>query len=182
MKLDLKMRSIYLALGVANGLLRFVPFFAVRRKILQLFSAEVAATATIHRGVKIFARGRLTIGPNSVVNNSCYLDNRAGIQIGENVSIAHSVRIYTMGHDIHSPDFAAVGRGVVIEDFAVLFANVLVMPGVTIGEGAVVYAGSVVSRDVPPLAVVAGNPAGVIKTRSPEALAYTLNYSYWLAP
>lgn len=179
---QIRLRMIFIYIGVLNFLLAIVPTFWLRSLLFQFMGAVIDRSVILHRGVRIFARGRLCIGEGTVINNNCYLDNRAGIYIGDNVSIAHSVRIYTMGHDINSPSFFTAGKSVQIEDYVVIFSNVLIMPGVTIGAGAVVYAGSVVSRNVPPLGVVAGNPAKVIKFRSENALKYKLKYDYWLAP
>ncbi|QPN65921.1 DapH/DapD/GlmU-related protein [Synechococcus sp. CBW1006] len=64
---------------------------------------------------------------------------------------------------------------VTIEDYAWLGVRVVVLPGITIGRGAVVGAGSVVSRDVPSMAIVAGNPARLIRNRHCD-LRYTLNW------
>jgi acetyltransferase-like isoleucine patch superfamily enzyme len=69
---------------------------------------------------------------------------------------------------------------VVIEDYAVLFAGAMVMPGVTLGRGAVVMAGAVVTKSVPPMRIVGGNPAVDIGPREGEP-AYTLGRRYWFA-
>ena len=67
-----------------------------------------------------------------------------------------------------------------IDDYAVLFAGAMVMPGVTLGKGAVVMAGSVVTKSVPPMRIVGGNPASDIGPREGEP-AYTLGRRYWFA-
>ena len=69
---------------------------------------------------------------------------------------------------------------VLIEDYAVLFAGAMVMPGVTLGRGAVVMAGAVVTKSVPPMRIVGGNPAADIGARRGEP-AYTLGRRYWFA-
>ncbi|NHQ85979.1 acyltransferase [Iodobacter sp. HSC-16F04] len=182
MRSYIKLNFIYIIIWVVNVLLKYIPTFILRRWLLIFFGAQVTTSASIHRNVRVFSRGRLHIGSGSVVNNGCYLDNRSGIHIGDNVSIAHDVKIYTMGHDINSSSFAAIGAPVRINNYAVIFSNVLIMPGVTIGEGAVIYAGAVVSRDIPRLGVAAGNPARVIKYRSEDCLVYKLKYDFWQAP
>ncbi len=120
------------------------------------------------------------MGNNSVINFGCYLDNRRGIIIGNNVGLAHDCKIYSLGHDIRSSEFKTKGSPVFIEDNAFLFSNVLVMPGVTIHEGAIVLSGSVVTKDVPAFSIVGGNPAKVIKERNRE-INYKNNYPYWFA-
>jgi maltose O-acetyltransferase len=114
------------------------------------------------------------------VNFGCYLDNRRGIYIGNNVGIAHNVKIYTLGHDIDSADFRTKGNPVIIEDNVFVFSNALIMPGVTIHEGAVVLPGAVVTKDVPARKVVGGNPARIIKDRNSDVTPLQ-KYNYWFA-
>ena len=124
--------------------------------------------------------GKFSMGNDSVINFGCYLDNRRGIRIGNNVGIAHDVKIYTLGHDIHSPKFETKGAPVIIEDDAFIFSNVLIMPGVTIHKGAVVLSGSVVVKDVPSRKIYGGNPAKEIGERKVD-IEYRQSYGYWFA-
>ena len=124
--------------------------------------------------------GGVSIGENSVVNFGCYLDNRRGITIGKNVGIAHNTKIYTLGHNVDSPEFETKGAPVVIEDDAFIFSNSVIMPGVTIHRGAIVLAGSVVTKDVEAWTIVGGNPAQKIKDRQ-RKIAYKQKYNYWFA-
>jgi acetyltransferase-like isoleucine patch superfamily enzyme len=170
----------FLGLAAINLLHRCLPF-ALRPLLYRLCGFEIAPSATLQGGVRFFHVGRLKIGAGTLVNRGTYLDNRAGLAIGENVSIAHDARIYTLGHDVHdAAAFAARGKPVVIEDYAVLFAGAMVMPGVTVGRGAVVLAGAVVTKSVPPMRIVGGNPAADIGPRRGEP-AYTLGRRYWFA-
>ena len=68
-----------------------------------------------------------------------------------------------------------------IRDNAFIFSNSLIMPGVTIGEGAVVLAGSVVTKDVDPYTVVGGNPAKIVRSRANHDIRYTQKYNYLFA-
>jgi acetyltransferase-like isoleucine patch superfamily enzyme len=170
----------FLGLAAINALHGVLPFF-LRRGLYRLCRFEIAPSATVQGGVRFFHIGRLSIGAHTLVNRGVYLDNRAGITIGENVSIAHDARIYTLGHDVHDgAGFAARGKPVVIGDYAVVFAGAMVMPGVSLGKGAVVMAGSVVTKSVPPMRIVGGNPAADIGPREGEP-AYTLGRRYWFA-
>lgn len=85
------------------------------------------------------------------------------------------VWIWTMEHDPQDPYFRAQGAPVIIEDYAWISCRVTIMPGVTIGKGAVVAAGAVVTKDVPPYAIVAGVPAKIIGERTKD-LRYTLRF------
>ena len=153
----------------------------LRNLYLLLYGIKVDAfKSSIHRKCKFFHIGKINIGKNSVINFGCYLDNRRGITIGNNVGIAHNTKIYTLGHNIESSKFETKGAPVIIEDNVFIFSNCLIMPGITIHEGAIVLTGSVVTKDVPPYTVVGGNPAKTIRQRSKE-IDYTLNYNYWFA-
>jgi acetyltransferase-like isoleucine patch superfamily enzyme len=85
------------------------------------------------------------------------------------------VWIWTLEHDPQSPDFATVGGPVTIEDYAWVGCRVVILPGVCIGKGAVVAAGAVVTKDVPPYAIVGGVPARTIGERAPD-LRYQLTW------
>ncbi|PZP43133.1 MAG: acyltransferase [Pseudopedobacter saltans] len=156
----------------------FPPIF--RRYYLRVYGMKLGKSSTIHRKAVFFHIGNLEIGKNSIVNFGCYLDNRRGIFIGNNVGIAHNTKIYTLGHDLNDPEFKTKGAAVRIEDNAFIFSNCLIMPGVTIKEGAVVLAGSVVTKDVEAYTIVGGNPVKKIRDRSKE-ISYIKNYSYLFA-
>jgi acetyltransferase-like isoleucine patch superfamily enzyme len=164
------------AINVVHGLLPF----ALRPMLYRLCRFDIAPGATLQGGIRFFNVGRLAVGEGSLVNRGVYLDNRAGISIGKQVSIAHDARIYTMGHDVHDAGFATKGQPVRIDDFAVVFAGAMIMPGVHLGEGSVVMAGSVVTRSVPPFRIVGGNPAQDIGERRGKP-DYRLDRRFWLA-
>jgi galactoside O-acetyltransferase len=95
------------------------------------------------------------------------------IRIGDGVMIAPSVTLTTTGHPVHPArraDFGRFSEPIVIEDKVWIGSNVVVLPGVRIGHGAVVGAGSVVSRDVPPMTVAVGTPCRVIRKITDEDL------------
>lgn len=116
-----------------------------------------------------------TIGKNSVINGKCRLDNKSSITIGNNVSISQEVMILGADHDPDSPDFTARDLPVVIEDYVFIGSRAIILPGVTIGKGAVVAAGAVVNKNVEPYQIVGGVPAKFIRMRS-EDLRYKLSY------
>jgi len=87
------------------------------------------------------------------------------IRLGSNVRIGPHARFYGAGHELDNDEFADTGADIVVGDNTWVGGSAIVLAGVTIGEGAVVAAGSVVTRDVPAYAVVAGSPARVVKMR-----------------
>ena len=104
------------------------------------------------------------LGRNVFINSGCHFQDQGGIYIGDGVLIGHSVTIATLNHDMDPekrswlhPQPVHLGRNVWIG------SNATLLPGVSIGEGAVVSAGAVVSRDVDGNTVVGGVPARIIK-------------------
>jgi acetyltransferase-like isoleucine patch superfamily enzyme len=130
--------------------------------------------AVVHRGLELRAASRIRIGEGSVIGFDSILDGRAGLDIGRHVNVSSSVAIWTLEHDHRDPYFGARGAPVVVGDRAWLSFRCTVLPGVTIGEGAVVAAGAVVTKDVPSFAIVAGVPAVVVGERSSRELTYEL--------
>ncbi|KQS27052.1 hypothetical protein ASG33_21200 [Dyadobacter sp. Leaf189] len=119
----------------------------------------------------------LQIGANSVINARCRIDTRGGISIGDNVSISSDVTILTADHDMETMNLEGRTRSVTIEDYVWIGTRAMIMPGVFIGTGAIIGAGSVVTRNVLPYDVVAGVPAKVIKKR-PKISDYTYHSSF----
>jgi len=153
-----------------------------------LFGVKIGKDSSIHWRAEFNQPAGVTIGHNSIIGNDAFLDGRMknflsyrkmhgrSLKIGNNVSIAGEVRIYTMEHDIDSPDFGEVGAPVVIDDYVVVGTRVTILPGVHIGKGAVVASGAVVTKDVGEYEVVGGVPAKFIKSRN-KNLTYTLKYA-----
>ena len=112
-----------------------------------------------------------------MVNAHCILDGRrSSLVIEHDVDIGTHSHIWTLEHDPNDPTHGTRSAPVTIEHHAWLASRVTVLPGVTIGKGAVVSAGSVVTKDVSPLTIVAGVPAKVIGHRN-NPLEYQLNFS-----
>lgn len=182
-------------------LIGFIPSHTLRLFLYRyLFGMRVGKDSSIHWRAQFNNPAGVQIGHNTIIGNDAFLDGRykrvreggeskaasyikqlAGkgdrpLRIGNNVSVAGEVRIYTMEHDIDSPDFAETGAPVVIEDYVVIGTRVTILPGVTIGKGAVVASGAVVTHDVAAFDVVGGVPAKVIRQRN-KNLTYRLKFA-----
>lgn len=117
----------------------------------------------LHRFVKLSAYGgRIEIGNNSYIGDRTEIHAGKSVKIGSNVNIAWDCNILDRDYHAFESDSEVI-RSVEIKDNVWIGCRSIVLKGVTIGEGAVVAAGSVVTRDVPPKCLVAGNPAKVIK-------------------
>jgi acetyltransferase-like isoleucine patch superfamily enzyme len=154
-------------------LLGYVPSHALRKAGLRICGAKIASNALVYHGLWIWSPWKLTIGKSSIVGDHAILDARGGLTLGENVNISTNVAIWTGQHDCQSPDFAYEEAPVRICDRAWLSFRSTILPGVTVGEGAVVAACAVVTKDVSPFTIVAGIPAEVIGTRN-RNLGYDL--------
>jgi maltose O-acetyltransferase len=87
--------------------------------------------------------------------------------------------IYNAEHDVHSNDFHAEARPVSIDDYVFIGPRAIILPGISIGKGAVVGAGAVVTKDVEPFAIVGGVPAKVIGKRNNTDPQYRLGRAAW---
>jgi acetyltransferase-like isoleucine patch superfamily enzyme len=106
----------------------------------------------------------IRVGRNVFINHACEFMDRGGITIGDGVLIGPKVNLVTINHPLDpTTRRSTYCAPIVIKNGAWLGAAVSVMPGVTIGENAVVAANAVVTRDVPDNAIVGGVPAKIIK-------------------
>jgi maltose O-acetyltransferase len=165
----MKIKSVVqgIVLSLANHVVNRIPSNSIRCIIYRLFyRMKIGKGAHLAMGIKVFSPWRIQIGEKSVINSDCLLDGRSGLIIGSNVDISWEVIILTLGHDHNDPGYSHKMGPVNIGDRVCLTTRTMILPGVTIGEGAVVAAGAVVTRDVEPFSVVAGVPARPIKIRS----------------
>ena len=150
----------------------FLPLHVLRIAILKAAGARLGRDVVFYHGYEVRAARRLRVGEKTSVGNGTVLDARGGITIGRNVNISTQVQVWTGQHDWQSPTFAFESRPVFVGDNAWLSARCIILPGVTVGNGAVVAAGAVVAKNVPDGVVVAGVPAQIVRHR-PE-VAYEL--------
>ena len=151
--------------GVA--LASYVPLNAVKLMALRFAGARVGRGCALHHGLAARASSGISIGADCWIAENVSLDGRGGLEIGDHVLIGSGVQIWTAQHDWRSADFAYESAPVGIGDRAWVNTRSIVLPGVTIGEGAVVAAGAVVTKDVPPWTLVGGVPATVLGQRPP---------------
>ena len=132
---------------------------------------KIGRRSAFHWRAVFFRPEGIIIGEGTTIGSDVFLDGRETLTIGSNVNIGGHVQIFTLEHDPSSRSFGVVGGPVVIGDYVYIASSAIVLPEVTIGEGAVVAAGAVVTRDVEPFTIVGGVPAKVIGTRTRD-----LNY------
>lgn len=157
----------------------FFPGYGVRNVLFRgLLRNSIGRRSSLHRGLEVYSLGGITIGQECTINKYVDLDGRGGVAIGDRVSISAYARILSASHDPDTTNFAYVVKPVSIGDYVWIGTGAMVLPGVTLGKGCVVAAGSVVTHSVAPFDIVAGNPARKIGERKRD-LAYT---PYWRPP
>lgn len=153
-----------------------IPSHLIRRYIVKRKINHLGLNTWFLIGVKFRNWKNISIGDNCAINSGVLLDGRGGkIIVGKNVDIAQEVNIWTLQHDPHSDFHTASGGDVEISDNVWIASRVTILPGIRIGEGAVLACGSVVTRDVPPRAIMAGIPAKNIGKRKSK-IQYKINY------
>ena len=164
---------------IFNRLLMYIPSCHVRLAFFRLRVAKLGKGVGLLMGVELRNGRNVFIGDRVVINRGVLLDGRGGqLIIGNDVDIAQETNIWTLEHDVRSDIYADKGGNVVIEDHVWIASRATVLPGVRIGKGAVVACNSVVTKDVPQMAIVAGIPAKVIGTRR-NRLDYRLQFRPW---
>lgn len=152
--------------------IKMFPSHAVRNWVYRnIYLVDKDKTSVIYFGCEIRSGVNLHIGKGSIIGDNCILDARQGIYIGENVNLSSEVHLWTEAHDVNDPYFRSMpcNHGPIhIGNRAWLGSNVTVLDNVSIGEGAVVCSGAVVTKDVEPYAIVAGIPAKKIGERSKD--------------
>jgi maltose O-acetyltransferase len=163
---------------LATYFVTHLPSFRLRHWYYRrVLGYTIGRESSLHMG--LFVTGlHIEIGDNVVINRRVYLDGRIGIKIGSNVSVSPEVYILSMEHDPNDPKFGTRGGVVTIDDNAWIGARAMILPGIHVGEGAVVAAGAVVTKDVEPYKIVAGVPARPIGDRSRQ-LDYRCIYFPW---
>jgi putative colanic acid biosynthesis acetyltransferase WcaF len=138
---------------------------AIRRRVLVAFGAKMGVGGTCRRGVRVTFPWKLEVGDNSWLGEDVWLLNLAPIRIGSNVCISQRAFLCTGNHDWSHHALRLLTAPITIEDGAWIGASSFVGPGVTVGTHAVVTAGSVVTRDLPPYTICAGNPCQPVRER-----------------
>ena len=141
------------------------PCHAWRSLLLKLFDAEVGGRAHIYPGVKIWAPWNLDIGEEAGIANGVTLYSQGKITIGKRAVISQGSHLCAGTHDFNDPGMPLITKPITIGDHAWVTAEVFIHPGVTIGEGCVIGARSVVTKDMPEWTVCAGFPCKPIKER-----------------
>lgn len=145
------------------------PLWGMRRALLRVFGARVGADARLHPSVRIAIPFTLTIGARVGVGERATLYALGPMVIGDDATVSQGAHLCGGTHDHRDPAMTLIKAPLTVEAGAWVCADAFIGPGVTVGRLAVVGARAVAMRDVPPHAIVAGNPAKVVGTRTLRA-------------
>lgn len=171
-------KCIYYAVTLfGNAVINKIPSRHIRKWFYQCMGAKTGRNSYLCRRVELLLPMGLKMEDNVSVGWFAELDARGGIMIGHDTNISSHVKMITGSHDIDDPDFTADFKPIHIGHHCWIGTGAIVLQGVNIGDGAVVAAGAVVTKDVPACEVWGGVPARFIRKRSTQ-----LEYSVGSVP
>lgn len=185
------LRELYWELSAANGRFEYIQFLfgqipgllgkKLRQILYKRFIPVCGRDVQIYPGVRIHNAAGLTIGDNVGIGFDCALQAGGGIEIHDRAAFGPGCKVWSLNHRFDDADSPMLDQGyefkkVVIGKDVWLAANVFIMPGVELGEGCIVSAGSVVgARKYPAYSIISGNPARVIGNRKKQPQADDVN-------
>lgn len=163
---------------IANQLINKIPSYFIRHFYYKrIVGIRIGKAASIHLNTTIQGKN-IQIGQNTVINRRCNLDGRGQLIIGNNTSISPDVYFITADHDYNSINFSLRMHDIDVGNYVFIGSRAIITGTVKIGEGAVICAGAIVTKDVEPWAVMAGIPAKKIKERRKD-VDYNPSWMGW---
>ena len=149
-----------------NVVINKIPSRHIRKWFYQLMGAKIGKHTFPCRRVEVLLPKGLVLHDRVAVGWSAELDARGGIEIGHDTNISSHAKLITGSHDIDDPEFTADFKPIKVGHHCWIGTEAIVLQGITIGDGAVVAAGAVVTKDVPPFEMWGGTPAHYIRKRN----------------
>lgn len=158
-----------------NTIIAYFPSIRIRNMYLRHAKVKMTKNVRFREGFHIRCPKGITIEDGVSIGPHVLLDGRRGLCIKRNAVVAYGAIIWTLNHDYNDINFSLKGDSVTIGAYSWICSRSIILPGVTIGEGAVVASGAVVTHDVPPYTIVGGIPAKVISYREKKKYNYGYN-------
>ena len=163
-------KAVYYAVTLwGNRVINKIPSRHLRKGFYKLLGAKIGNNCFPCRRVEVLLPKGLILEDGVGIGWFAELDARGGIKVGHDTNISSHVKLITGSHDINDPEFTADFLPIHIGHHCWIGTGATVLQGVKIGDGAVVAAGAVVTKDVPAWTVVGGVPAKEITKRSQSA-------------
>ncbi len=168
-----------LRLYICNELVNRIPSHTLRNFYYKHFMGfDIGQHSTLFMRCYFDCAGGLKLGASAVINARCHIDTRGGVTIGRGVSVSSDVIILTADHEKNEEGKYDRELPVSIEDFVWIGTRAMILPGVTIGKGAKIAAGAVVTKDVPPFQLYGGVPAKFIRNVDEQHCEKTFSRAY----
>lgn len=158
-----------------NTVISFFPSRHVRRYALLCMGMKMDRNVCLYGGFHIREPKGIELEEGVSIGPKVLLDGRCGLKIRKNAVVAYEAIIWTLNHDYNDEYFCGKGAPVEIGPYVWVCCRSVILPGVTIGEGAVVASGAVVTKNVPPYTIVGGVPAKIIGKRDNKSWKYGFN-------
>lgn len=170
--------------GIVRGIIKwlsiviipYIPSLSLRWLGYKILGVKMDRNIHLNLGIEVRNPKGVTLMGGVTIGPKVLLDGRKGLTIGKGTVIAYEAIIWTLNHDYNDTYFCAKGAPVNIGEHCWICSRSIILPGITIGDGAVVASGAVVTKDVSPYTVVGGIPAKVIGHR--EEKEYKNGYNH----
>jgi len=142
----------------------------IRGYLYKPFFKHMGRVVYVSAQFRVRSPGAISLGNNVFLNYGVFLDGAGGITIGNNVMIAQHVQFFTRTHSVENVSIPMWSqpykfKPITVGDDVWIGTNVVLLPGVVVGKGSVIGANSVVTKSIPPYAIVGGVPAKILKFR-----------------
>lgn len=144
---------------------RLLPFSLLKVAVLRLFGARIGQGVYIKPGVRVKFPWYLEIRDHCWIGEDSWIDNLAQVKLGPHTCISQGAYLCTGNHDWSSIGMDLFRQSIACERGSWVGAKSVVCPGVVLGEGAVLTAGSIATRNIPPFEIYSGNPACFVRRR-----------------
>lgn len=157
---------------LTQRIIPWIPSKILRNRGIRMMGAKASKNVMFYPGFQVRNPKKLVIEDGVNIGPKCLLDARRGLTIRKNAVIAYEAIIWSLNHDYNDINFCGKGAPTEIGAYAWICSRSMILPGIKIGEGAVVASGAIVTKDVPPYAIVGGIPAKIIGHREEKEYQY----------
>ncbi|MBI1840568.1 MAG: putative colanic acid biosynthesis acetyltransferase [Verrucomicrobia bacterium] len=144
------------------------PLFGWRQRVFSLMGARLASPVHIYPCTRVWAPWNLRVDAMATLGRDVEIYNPAPIHVGHHCIVSQGAYLCGASHDYNDATFPLIAKPIALGPYSWICARAIVLPGVKVGEGAVLAAGSVATKDLNPWTVYGGNPARALKARTPQ--------------